>query len=107
MQLTSLYHVNDAFREVRDVVNLRLFDNYSCKAADSLSVTSISHNTAEKLIGVSSQKTGEFRHWVNRLIDTSADQIVYQQAQINFHAPETNIDYEGLNLIKSKSNLFY
>lgn len=99
--------MNDAFREVRDVVNLRLFDNYNCKAADSLSVTSISHNTAEKLMGVSSQKTGEFRHWMDRLIDISADQIVHQHAQINFHAPETDINYEKLNLIKPKSNLFY
>lgn len=99
--------MNEAFREVRDVVNFNLFDNYNCKATDSLSISSISHNTADRLMRVPSQKTQEFRNWMDKVIDTSANYIARQQAHINIHAPKTDISYENQKLIKPKSNLFY
>lgn len=107
MQLASLYHVNDAFREVRDVAHFSLLDNCSYKATGDLLVFSTSRNTAGSLMGAANQKTWEFRHWMDRVIDTSADYISHQQVRINFYTPKTDTFYAKLNHAKLESSLFY
>ncbi|GAA5796949.1 hypothetical protein HPULCUR_002327 [Helicostylum pulchrum] len=90
--LTSLFHVNSAFKETKDMVEFYPSKGYTWKTAPETSAAAKKTSTEKGVLRA--QETQAFRHWMDRSIETSSIKVM--QARQAIDTPEEDTLKPGL-----------
>ncbi|KAG2194831.1 hypothetical protein INT47_007893 [Mucor saturninus] len=87
--LTSLFHVNSAFKETQDMMEFYPSKGYTWKTAPDPSASAKKDKTTVNMAKsvLRAQETQAFRHWMDRAIESSSAKVI--QARQAIDAPES------------------
>jgi mediator of RNA polymerase II transcription subunit 6 len=100
--LTSLFHVNSAFKETQKMMDFHPAKGYSWKSQNELTS---SQKKAIDIPRLRAQETQAFRHYMDRAIESSAIKIA--QTRQSLDNPEAETSKLNVNQDANVSKQFY